>query len=231
MVNRNKKQEFEQRYLDEAPIIAYDSYKTISERIKILWEGDYVYIQEEKEWVLNPTIAHQNEAITIGEKAYKALQPYEHFILEFYWEASSNMCYDIQENLKGAFDIIEFYYQVVKPLRDLDLGTLSRTQKSKKLDLPHELDTPKARAYFDRAVEVGLMDDDYKWQKGLQLLACFAREMSLRLKLGKGDNRISWKPFEQLFSIPKGKLRSNYNDVLKVGQSPVGSELLDKVFQ
>lgn len=102
--------------------------------------------------------------------------------------------------------------------------------------LPDELATPEGLRIFEQARELGLIDGEYKWLKGLQLLACFAREMSLKLSLGKGCNsngspRISWKPFEGLFKIPKGKLRANYNDIQKTGQQPTGHTLIDRIFK
>lgn len=96
--------------------------------------------------------------------------------------------------------------------------------------IPTELGTPEAKMYLDKAIELGLMDSNYKWLKGLQMLACFAVEMSKRLKLGKGE-RISWKPFETLFSVNSGKLRLNYNDIQKTGQQPKESYLIDRVFE
>ncbi len=92
--------------------------------------------------------------------------------------------------------------------------------------LPAVLDTPEAKAIFDRAKELGSMDYNFRWLQGKQYLACFARRMSLYLKLGKGLNpdntpRINWQPFEKLFNMPPGKLRSNYNDVKgKYGENP-----------
>ena len=102
--------------------------------------------------------------------------------------------------------------------------------------IPQELATPEAKTYFDKAIELGLMDNQYNWLRGLQMLACFAREMSLKLDLGKGVNadgipRISWKPFETLFSVERGKLRLNYNDIQKTGQTPKEVYLIDKVFE
>jgi len=93
-----------------------------------------------------------------------------------------------------------------------------------------------AKKYLAKAMQLGLIDANYKWLKGLQLLACFAMEMSLRLKLGKGVNsngqpRISWKPFENLFGVPSGKLRLNLNDIQKTGQDPKEIELINKVFE
>jgi len=103
-------------------------------------------------------------------------------------------------------------------------------KQPKPQQIPTELDTPEAKVYLERAIELGLMDSNYKWLKGLQMLACFAVEMSKRLKLGKGE-RISWKPFETLFSVNSGKLRLNYNDIQKTGQQPKESYLIDRVFE
>lgn len=102
--------------------------------------------------------------------------------------------------------------------------------------VPPKLETKQAKRYFDKAIGLGLMDRNYKWLKGLQMLACFAYSMSIRLELGKGVNgdgrpRISWKPFETLFSVDKGKLRLNYNDIQKTGQQPKESYLIDRVFE
>lgn len=103
-------------------------------------------------------------------------------------------------------------------------------QQQKPQQIPTELSTPEAKVYLDKAIELGLMDSNYKWLKGLQMLACFAVEMSKRLKLGKGE-RISWRPVETLFSVNSGKLRLNYNDIQKTGQQPKESYLIDKVFE
>ena len=91
------------------------------------------------------------------------------------------------------------------------------------------LTTDEAKKYFQRAIDLGLMDDNYKWLGGLQMCACFSREMSFKLGLGKGD-RISWQPFETLFSLPKGKLRLNLNDIQKTGSNPKDIDLIDKIF-
>lgn len=97
-------------------------------------------------------------------------------------------------------------------------------------NLPSVLDTDKAHQYFAKAKEIGLIGDNYKWLKGKQLLACFCHDMSQSLNLGKGD-RIAWKPFEVLFGMEKGKLRSNYNDIHKTGQNPSDIALVDSIFQ
>lgn len=102
-------------------------------------------------------------------------------------------------------------------------------------NMPSELDTEQARKYFARAVEAGLMSEQYKWLASQVLLACFCREMSIKLGLGKGVNsdntkRLSWKPFEVLFGIERGKLRSSLNDFKKTEQEPIGIEIVTSIF-
>lgn len=98
------------------------------------------------------------------------------------------------------------------------------------------LDTEQARIYFNRAVEAGLMSEQYKWLASQFLLACFCREMSYKLDLGKGVNsegqkRVCWQPFEALFGIKKGALRTSLNDIQKTGQSPIGIEKINNIFK
>lgn len=103
-------------------------------------------------------------------------------------------------------------------------------------ELPSELDTEQAREYFARAVAAGLMSEQYKWLASQSLLACFCREMSVNLDLGKGyssegQKRLSWKPFEALFGIKKGALRASLNDIQKTGQEPRNIEKVNAIFR
>ena len=107
----------------------------------------------------------------------------------------------------------------------------SKLKAQKEID--PRLTTDEAKAYFNQAIELGLMDRDYVWLKGKEMLSCFAREMSIALGIGKGTGadgqpRIAWKPFESLFGVEK--LRYNYNDIQKTGQSPSESYLIDGIF-
>lgn len=102
--------------------------------------------------------------------------------------------------------------------------------------LPKELETKEAKPYFAKAIELGLMNNNYTWLKGLQMLSLFASKMSDKLNLNKATNtngtkRIAWQPFELLFGIKKGKLRSNLNDIQKTGNNPKEIGLIDEVFE
>ena len=101
-------------------------------------------------------------------------------------------------------------------------------------EMPRVLDTEQARKYFARAVEAGLMTDDYKWQKSKSLLAVFSSKMSDKLYLGRGIEangvkRISWQPFEMLFEVTG--LRCTLNDIQKTGKQPKGIEIVDGIFK
>ena len=146
----------------------------------------------------------------------------------------SNLERWIENNFPVANDILQYLETRIKG----DTATASPQQADtpEAVTLPDKLATPEALKIFEQARELGLIDGDYKWLKGLQLLACFAREMSLKLGLGKGNNsdgtpRISWQPFERLFNISNGKLRANYNDVQKTGQDPSDHTLIDRIFK
>lgn len=112
----------------------------------------------------------------------------------------------------------------------VEQAAAEQEQAAAETELPQELNTDEAKKYIQKAINLGLMDDNYKWLRGLQMCACFARDMSIKLNLGKGE-RISWKPFETLFGLPKGKLRLNLNDIQKTGSSPKDTDLIDAIFE
>ena len=90
----------------------------------------------------------------------------------------------------------------------------------------------EALTIIERAIEKRMIEKTatgYKWLMGLQMLSCFAREMSIKFNMGKG--RIAWKPFEILFGIERGKLRLNYNDIQKTGQAPKDAHMIDELYE
>ena len=110
-----------------------------------------------------------------------------------------------------------------------------RNPSTEAIELPKKLDTAAARQYFAKAVKDGLMSEQYKWLASQGLLACFAREMSLKLELNKaknsdGSSRISWQPFEVLFGYERGSLKQSLADIKKTGQNPLGIEKVNAIF-
>ena len=104
------------------------------------------------------------------------------------------------------------------------------------IQMPAELNTDRAKEIFAKAVEAGLMSKDYEWLASQSLLACFCREMSVKLDLGKGysserQKRLSWKPFEALFNVKAKNLTTSLNDIKKTGQDPIGIEKVEAIFK
>lgn len=102
--------------------------------------------------------------------------------------------------------------------------------------IPSVLNNDCASEYFAKAVKVGLMNDKFEWLETKFLLACFCKELSIKLDLGKGWNsngekRVCWKPFEQLFNVKNGGLRASLNDIQKTGNDPIGIEKIDALFE
>lgn len=162
-------------------------------------------------------IAPYKKEILSDIRKYEEQHPY---VLYRYGEP-----YDMLSTLTG---IIKWYEEEAQYILEVENGNPK--------ELPKELDTENAKNYFEKAISKKLMDEQYKWLKGLQLLSCFAQEMSDALDLGKGVNddgskRISWKPFEELFNIEKGKLRSNFSDIKKSGCYPSNIKDVKSIFE
>ena len=146
-----------------------------------------------------------------------------------------HVCMDKDHDLKKMFDIqmhnILQYYP-----KDCLLQQKPATKANSPQTIPQELNTDRARAIFAKAVEAALMSKDYEWLASKSLLACFCREMSVKLDLGEaynsgGQKRLVWRPFEQLFNAKKGSLRASLNDIQKTGQNPIGIEKINAIFQ
>jgi hypothetical protein len=110
--------------------------------------------------------------------------------------------------------------------------------KEPSFTLPNELDTEEARAYFQKAIEVGLMNDitstGYEWNDTKQLLAYFAEQLSKKLRLSDkqdkgGNTMINWKVFEIAFNVPN--LKQGKFDWMKLYTTftPKGYEKIDAI--
>lgn len=132
------------------------------------------------------------------------------------------MAIDLAFECEKWLSIIDYYFP--------EPSKTDSEPKQDKSRIPEELNTPKAKAYFNKAISLGLMNDKYEWNYGKSMLACFVRDMSKKLDMGKGD-RTSWKPFEELFKIKAGSLKLNYKDIQNIGQEPSDIGLVNKVFE
>jgi hypothetical protein len=106
-------------------------------------------------------------------------------------------------------------------------------------ELPKELQTSKAKALFQRAIDAGFVETNgnlYKWLgETKQLLAYFVERCSQYLGLSKkldkdGNATTNWKVFEVAFNV--AKLKNSKMDWLKVNTkfTPNGYEKIDLIF-
>ena len=142
--------------------------------------------------------------------------------------------YEYWYKVREANDIIKAVFKNLIHQSVSDTTTVNEAHREG-WKLPRELATDKALKIWDRAKQNGLIDDNFKWLKGLQMLACFAREMSLQLDLGKGINkdgskRINWRIFEMIFELKKGTLRGSLNDIRKIEKLPHEFDILNGIF-
>lgn len=99
--------------------------------------------------------------------------------------------------------------------------------------IPPELNTERGLLVLQEAIENKLCDEHYHWKESKALLAYFAEVANDKLGLSNsmqdGEDKISWKPFEQLFHVKNLKdCRNNYKN--KTGKLPNGSDIVDELF-
>lgn len=142
--------------------------------------------------------------------------------------SASDRC-ELENNYKVASEWLEIigYANISEPDKPEGIKSMTHT-------LPAELDNERARRYFSRAVEAGLMSEQFEWKASKALLAYFCHDMSLKLDLGKGYNsnntkRLCWKPFETLFNQPN--LRASLNSLQQTGSDPIDVEKLNSIFK
>ncbi|MGI6224429.1 MAG: DUF6043 family protein [Prevotella sp.] len=114
-----------------------------------------------------------------------------------------------------------------------DSGQTQGSVKEAAPQIPPELDTERGRAILKAAIDSGLCNERFEWQKSATLLAYFASRTSDFLKLsnselGKGDMATNWQPFIALFG--DRDYRSLKNNWRKTGILPKGYEIVDGIF-
>lgn len=232
--------------LNDAKI--YSMLKASSEAAKAYYyTKDCTTMQQVDWWVDEATIYSTfQEAVTeLGKQCsrWKSLTldcPIDKKILrQFFSDMQEYLIEPVLESppLKG----VEFFeWAKVNDLRH-ELYSMCNCVKTcveqankKVVAFPDELNTEQAKKYFAKAIEAGLMNEQYKWAKSKALLACFCREMSNKLNLSKatkddGGKYVKWKPFEMLFGYRNLKL--DLNQIKQTGENPKGIEIVDSIFK
>lgn len=106
--------------------------------------------------------------------------------------------------------------------------------ENKPAPIPTELQTEEARLILDKAISLGLCDNEYHWQKTNSLLAYFSDCACEHLKLSKaeqdGKKKTFWKPFETLFGVSGlANYKNTYTN--KTGKLPTDHEIVESIFR
>ena len=105
---------------------------------------------------------------------------------------------------------------------------------NKPAPIPTELQTEEARLILDKAISLGLCDNEYHWQKTNSLLAYFSDCACEYLNLSKaeqdGRKKTYWKPFETLFGVSGlANYKNTYTN--KTGKLPTDHEIVESIFR
>ncbi len=106
--------------------------------------------------------------------------------------------------------------------------------ENKPVPIPTELQTEAARLILDKAISLGLCDENYTWQKTNTLLAYFSDCACEHLNLSKaeqdGKKKTFWKPFETLFGLSGlANYKNTYTN--KTGKLPIDHEIVESIFR
>ena len=105
--------------------------------------------------------------------------------------------------------------------------------ENKPAPIPTELQTEEARLILDKAISLGLCDENYTWQKTNTLLAYFSDCACEHLNLSKaeqdGKKKTFWKPYETLFGV-SGLANYKNTYINKTGKLPTDHEIVESIF-
>lgn len=135
----------------------------------------------------------------------------------------------VQNGIKKQHDWDKFFG--IKISEDDKDGKIT---ERKVKQIPAELQTEEARLILDKAISLGLCDNEYHWQKTNSLLAYFADCACEHLKLSKaeqdGRKKTYWKPFETLFGVSGlANYKNTYTN--KTGKLPIDHEIVESIFR
>lgn len=135
----------------------------------------------------------------------------------------------VQNGIKTQYDWDRFFGVEISE-DDEDGAVTERKVKQ----IPAELQTEAARLILDKAISLGLCDNEYHWQKTNSLLAYFADCACEHLKLSKaeqdGKKKTYWKPFETLFGVSGlANYKNTYTN--KTGKLPIDHEIVESIFR
>lgn len=119
----------------------------------------------------------------------------------------------------GTAEIMQRYLERLEPQQPQNVEST----------IPQELRTAEAMELLDKAKEVGLLDDTYKWNRehSNTLAGCFVAGLCRHLGICKGNGRIPWKHFAFLGVKENG--RRGYSEYLRSERAPSNIDLVEDI--
>ena len=119
----------------------------------------------------------------------------------------------------GTAEIMQRYLERLEPQQPQNVEST----------IPQELRTAEAMKLLDKAKEVGLLDDTYKWNREYSntLAGCFVAGLCRCLGICKGNGRIPWKHFAFLGVKENG--RRGYSEYLRSERDPSNIDLVEDI--
>lgn len=119
----------------------------------------------------------------------------------------------------GTAEIVQRYLERLEPQQPQNVEST----------IPQELRTAEAMELLDKAKEVGLLDDTYKWNRehSNTLAGCFVAGLCRHLGICKGNGRIPWKHFAFLGVKENG--RRGYSEYLRSERDPSNIDLVEDI--
>ena len=165
----------------------------------------------------------------------------QEIFLDYYEEKLQT--YEIERALENNYPTANYVYQyLIKRLKTDGLNV--PTDPAEGLKLPDKLNTERARRYFKRAVEAGLMtptNNGYKWEKSNILLSLFigilicgdeVKDSKWGIKWYLGTKEYPESAVEELFNIKNtGQQRLNNGDGKERWRNPPREhEIINEIF-
>lgn len=166
------------------------------------------------------------EKTTVGRSEYiqTEIGKYEQCLRDCIDQINDIRCCDVYNIMKIIWNYV-LSKTIIDELR-------KQVEEKEPKTIPNELNNDNTKMILQKAIDAGLCDDNYKWEKTNRLLAYFVDKACeyLEISIGQYDGRekVKWKPFEKLFGIDN--LAQAKKDYQREGQIPKGSEIVDRIF-
>lgn len=199
------------------------------------WKRDWVLSDVDWEELRERARPELDEALSVGDKVFfakvkKGLQVLQPLAEDAKDTSEYKLIKYIEEYVK-KFTLV-WEDDEPQPEQAVPKPQQEKDEQPQTKNLPNELNTEEALRCFAKAIELGLMSDNYEWKlKTNKSLVYFMGKMSDWLELSNRMDAVCWQPFVELFGGDVRKFSSTYSKMTN-GKEPLPKEadLINRVF-